>query len=194
MLPTFAVLLLAVPAGWFMYQMLLQQGRFQIRLETLERDLQESRIGLQPGSIGSQGGVPRHSLLPDFQLPVIGGGVTSLSSYRGRKVLLIFFNPRCSYSMHLALDLQRINSRRIQQEPLPVVVSTGDSLDNERLFGNFPIASSVLLQVRIRDGYSVSCKGHADGIPDRRKRPNGGRSDDRARSTSRDAVKNYFTR
>lgn len=146
MLPTFAVLLLAVAASWFIYHMLLQQGRFQIRLEILERDLSESGIGPQADSIGSHGGVPRHSLLPDFQLPVIGGGVTSLSTYRGRKVLLIFFNPRCCYSMHLAPDLQRINSRRIQQEPLPVVVSTGNSLDNERLFGKFPIGSSVLLQ------------------------------------------------
>jgi peroxiredoxin len=146
MLLTIAIFLLSLAACWFMYQILVQQGRLQIRLESLEREIRQLGIGPQPGPIGSQGGLPRNSVLPDFSLRLLNGGITTLSAYRGRKVLLIFFNPSCCYSMRLAPDLQRIKSPRLTQNPVPVIISTGDSLHNRRLFGNLPIASMVLLQ------------------------------------------------
>jgi hypothetical protein len=32
------------------------------------------------------------------------------------------------------------------QDPIPVIVTTGDVIENQRLFGKTPIASSVLVQ------------------------------------------------
>ncbi len=163
MLLAIVILSLAIGACWFVYQILVQQGRLQLRLENLERDLQHLGIGQRPSPIGSQGGLPRDSTLPDFPLPLLSGDVASLSTYRGQKVLLIFFNPRCCYSLLLVPDLQRIETPRLAENPVPVIITTGDLIENQRLFGKYPIASNVLLQERSEMATLYRVKGTPTG-------------------------------
>ena len=84
---------------WLIYQLVRQQGRILLRLEALEQQLGQLRF-----AIPSQGpslpiapkltpSLPVGTLAPDFELPDLSGQTKRLSEYRGKTVLLIFFNP-----------------------------------------------------------------------------------------------------
>lgn len=84
-----------------------------------------------------------------------------LSASRNREVLLIFFNPECPYSMRLIPSLYAIEAKRMDEEPIPVIVTTGNAGANGRLFGGHHIASRVLLQ----EGFEVSTLYRVRGTP-----------------------------
>src|SRR5688500_17469274 len=98
--------------------MLVQQnGRILLRLEAFEKLLAERlesielRLEQLSGSLDEQGrqlagaflqgesaalpaapeGLPIGTVAPEFSLPSLAGGRKSLSDYKGRRVLLVFF-------------------------------------------------------------------------------------------------------
>src|SRR5436309_2767803 len=93
-------LLIAV-GTWLGYQLVRQNGRILLRLETIEREL-GARSPAQPRE---PEGLPVGSLAPDFELPDLKGARRKLSEFRGRDVLLIFFNPKCGFCTTMADDL-----------------------------------------------------------------------------------------
>src|SRR5262249_48191396 len=108
--------------GWLGYQLVLQNGRILGRLEALER-----RLGPAPSqSAGATPGLPVGSLAPEFALPDLNGVRTTLSQFRGRRLLLIFFSPRCGYCVRMADDLAALPLGEVPGAPLPLVVTTGD--------------------------------------------------------------------
>src|SRR6266581_4153578 len=86
--------LLAALGGWLLYQLLRQNGRILRRVEMLERQVARPGRGSLPAP-GPSPGLPVGTLAPDFQLANLTGGRKRLSDWRGRRVLLIFFNPGC---------------------------------------------------------------------------------------------------
>src|SRR5213593_3017727 len=96
--------LLAALGGWLLYQLLRQNGRILRRLETLERQVARPGRGSLPAP-GPSPGLPVGALAPDFQLASLAGGYKRLSDWRGRRVLLIFFNPRCGFCSQMVPDL-----------------------------------------------------------------------------------------
>src|SRR5206468_1918024 len=54
---------------------------------------------------GPSPGLPVGTLAPDFQLANLAGGHQRLSDWRGRRVLLIFFNPRRGFCSRMVPDL-----------------------------------------------------------------------------------------
>lgn len=67
---------------------------------------------------------------PDFTLPLLGGGEASLSEFRGRDVVLLFWNPRCGFCRQLRPDLIAWEQDRPPDGPELLVVSTGDAAAN----------------------------------------------------------------
>src|SRR5262245_9320468 len=94
-------LLIAV-GGWLVYQLLRQNGRILLRLDALEA--QVARLSSGGGGQAPQGLNPGDTA-PDFELPDLSGKPMSLARWRGRRVLLIFFNPRCSFCEVMAAEL-----------------------------------------------------------------------------------------
>src|SRR4051794_35442697 len=86
---------------WLAYQLVRQNGRILLRLETIERQIGHRAGAQQPDA----GGLPIGTLAPDFELPDFLGVRRKLSDFRGRNVLLIFFNPQCGYCTKMAADL-----------------------------------------------------------------------------------------
>ena len=116
-----------------------------LRLELLERRLVEQGAlpeGVDPANLGR----PPGSVLNDFALPVLGGGTMTLSQWRGRKVALIFLNPRCDHCAKLLPDLAAVLSEGAEVDPAPVIISTGSVEENQQFFGEHRIACPVLLQ------------------------------------------------
>ena len=117
-----AAILMVCWLGWLL---LRQNGRILLRLDEVERWLDELEFGGsdQPDAESRNGRFSSGSLArskikrdglnagthaPDFRLPRLDGrGELSLQELRGKRVLLIFSNPNCGPCQTLAPDLER---------------------------------------------------------------------------------------
>jgi len=97
--------------------------------------LVESTVGGTPAALGRHAPAPAQVVdvgieAPDFRLPILGGGEASLSEFRGRDVVVLFWNPRCGFCQQLLPDLLAWEQERDPGAPELLVVSTGDSAAN----------------------------------------------------------------
>jgi peroxiredoxin len=129
--------------AWFAFQLLRQNGRLLLRVETLEaarpfgdRSLAGSRInldGLAPGTAA-----------PRFRLPRIDGGDVSLDDYRGRRVVLVFSDPACGPCDRLAPRLEDLSRRTAGVHV--VMVSRGTVESNRRKAADYGLTFPIVLQ------------------------------------------------
>lgn len=109
-------------------------GRPHHRAHKGNRNLTDSKIARN----GLAAGTPA----PDFTLPTLYGEELSLLPYRGRKVLLVFSDPKCGPCMSLAPQLEEAHRRSGGVQVL--MVSRGDLAANrekaEEQGLSFPIA------------------------------------------------------
>src|SRR5690349_8526387 len=83
---------------WIGYQLVRQNGRVLLRLEALEKRL--AGLASPPEEAAAPAaprGLPVGSAAPEFTLPDLAGERHALSEFRGKKALLIFFNPGCGF-------------------------------------------------------------------------------------------------
>jgi peroxiredoxin len=123
---------------WFEYQLLVQHGRLLLRLEALEQQREQlSAAGL------STMRPPVGSVAHDFNLPALAGGRTTLSQWRGRRLLLVFIDPGCSFSRALLRQLASLPTDTDRGRPQLVIVSTCEAEASRRwaqkLGGQWPI-------------------------------------------------------
>ncbi|HEY7154873.1 MAG TPA: redoxin domain-containing protein [Gemmataceae bacterium] len=137
--------LLVALGCWFVYQLLRQNGRILLRLEALEEQM--SRLG-SGNAAQAPGGLDVGSAAPDFELPDLSGELVSLSRWRGRRVLLIFFNPHCGFCVEMAAGLAALKTDGSDDRPLPVLITTGDPEENRRFMEEHGIRCPVLVQLK----------------------------------------------
>jgi peroxiredoxin len=141
---------------WLGFQLVRQNGRLLLRLETIEK-LLAPRAAAKPREAG---GLPIGMAAPDFELPDLTGVRHKLSDFRERNLLLIFFNPQCGYCTKMAPDLAALPEGG-GDLPVPVVVSTGDAHENRKLVEQYGIRCLVLRQEEME----IASKFHAQGTP-----------------------------
>jgi peroxiredoxin len=144
--------------GWLAYQLLAQNGRILARLEALE-DLVQSGRRADAGTSAAadegrkeslkrsqllRDGLPAGAAAPEFRLPRVGGGELSLSQYRGRKVLLLFSDPKCGPCNALLPDVQRRYAAGSEVDV--VMVSRGDHAANASKIAELRVTFPVVLQ------------------------------------------------
>src|SRR5690348_16056026 len=83
---------------WLGFQLVLQNGRLLLRLEAIEARL---AVGSRPPTPSLPLGKPA----PEFDLPDLEGARKSLSQFKGRRLLLIFFGPQCGFCTKMLPDL-----------------------------------------------------------------------------------------
>ncbi len=143
--------------AWLGYQLVRQNGRILLRLEAIE-----SQLGRRSGApYREAGGLPAGSMAPDFDLPDLAGVRCKLSSFRGRDLLLIFFNPQCGFCTKMAADLAALSVDGRDGRPVPIVVSTGAAKDNRKLVEKYGIQCVYLLQEQME----VATQYRAQGTP-----------------------------
>ena len=162
---------------WLGWQLLRQSGRLLLRLEELEKRLDELEFG--------EGEEPKALALgteaPAFELADLTGERKSLAQFRGQSVWLIFFNPDCGYCRELmpklaalfgvrrqaerdaALDAEANTAHPSQsavtvgavqnfgglppgEQPMVLIVTTGDAEKNRPFFAQLKLDYPVLLQ------------------------------------------------
>jgi peroxiredoxin len=158
-----ALALAAILGGWLGWQLLRQNGRILLRLDELEKRLNELEFGEGAEPKGLQVGTEA----PPFELTDLSGERKSLAQFRGRPALLIFFNPDCGFCREMMPALARLPRARSFEHamelgtPLPLIVTTGDAASNAQRFAEHEIDCPVLLQ---NDG-EVAKAYHANGTP-----------------------------
>jgi peroxiredoxin len=146
---------------WLGLQLLRQNGRLLLRLDALEERL--ARLAPAPARAPAREesrGLPLGGDAPPFALPDLTGAPTSLAAYRGRRLLLLFFNPRCGFCTRMAPDLAKLPTDDPSQ-PLPLVIATGSVEENQKLVEEHGIRCPVLLQEQME----VGARYHAHGTP-----------------------------
>lgn len=144
------------------YQLLRQNGRMLLHLETLEQRL--AQLGLAPSAVPAPSapqGLPAGSTAPEFELPDLAGVPTALAQFRGRRLLVIFFNPRCGFCSQMADDLAALPTDGADGRPVPLVVSTGEAEENRKLVAEHGIRCPVLLQEQME----IASRYQAHGTP-----------------------------
>jgi peroxiredoxin len=150
--------LLVVAGGWLMLQLIRQNGRILLRLEAIEERLTDrSGAAARPPAQG----LPVGSPAPEFELPDLNGLRRKLSDFRGREVLLVFFNPGCGYCTRMAADLAAVPFDGAGGRPLLIVVTTGELDANRKLVAQHGIKCLVLLQNQME----ISGQYRAQGTP-----------------------------
>jgi peroxiredoxin len=96
------------------------------------------------GGIGLKAG----TRAPVFSLPDLQGRTVALEEYRGRRILLVFSDPRCGPCDELAPDLVRAHREYAQDGMSVIVVGRGKAEDNQRKAEEHGFQFPVLLQDR----------------------------------------------
>lgn len=149
--------LLIALGAWLGYQLVLQNGRILLRLESIEK-----RLGPRSESKPPQpGGLPVGSAAPDFELPDLAGVRRKLSEFLGKDLLLIFFNPQCGFCTKMAADLAALPLEGSSGRAVPVVITTGAAEANRKLVEQYGIRCLVLLQEETK----VAAQYRAQGTP-----------------------------
>ncbi len=139
---------------WMFYQLMRQNGRILFKLESME-DALRPRAGLpEPEPVAP--GLEHGTEAPRITLPDVNGGRVSLADFRGKRVLLIFFNPNCGFCVRMAPGLVRLPVDA-EDAPIPLVVSTGDVEQNRKLIEQHGIRCHVLRQkeMEVAETYGV---------------------------------------
>ena len=159
------VLIFAIALGcWLGWQLLRQNGRILLRLDELEKRLNEIEFGDE----SEPEGLPLDSVAPGFELPDLEGKMHRLADYRGGSLLLIFFSPQCGFCREMAASWrERAESRKqkaeMEQPPAVLLISTGEEQVNRKFFDEHPMSCPVLLQKDMEVGSAYKANGTPTG-------------------------------
>jgi methylamine dehydrogenase accessory protein MauD len=146
---------------WLLVQVLSQQGRLLLRLDTLEARLAGGMAPTDNGAPGGPQGLPVGTLAPEFELPDLEGQKHTLAALRapGKPVVLLFVAPNCGPCNALLPDISRWQVEHAEQLTV-ALISRGDRGPN-RAKATEHGTTLVLLQ----DDYEVALAYQAYGTP-----------------------------
>jgi thiol-disulfide isomerase/thioredoxin len=76
---------------------------------------------------------------PQLELADLNGKTVGIAAFRGRKILLLFWNPRCGFCQRMLSDLQDWDADPPPRAPALVVVSAGTAEDSRAMGLRAPI-------------------------------------------------------
>jgi peroxiredoxin len=94
---------------------------------------------------------------PALKLPDLDGKLVDLASFKGRKTLLLFWNPGCGFCQRMLEPLKSFEAEPPKGAPKVVVISTGAVEDNRKL----GLRSTLLLD----EGFGAGSAFGANGTP-----------------------------
>ena len=124
------------------YQLVRQQGRFLLRLDELEA----RTAGAEPSPDGRPRGLPVATPVPPFRLPDLRGAEVGLEDFRGKRVLLVHWDPQCSFCRRILPDLAKLQGKLKKQKTELLLVSYRDVESNKALAAEHALECPILLQ------------------------------------------------
>jgi peroxiredoxin len=128
-----------------LYQLVKQQGRMLLRLDSMEGGSsgcgQGAARGVQIGPRGLGVGKPFDS----FSLPDLTGRTVALEDFRGRRMLVVNWSPQCGFCDMIAPDLAGLQADLQKRDVQLLLVSSGDADSNRKLMEEHGLECPVLL-------------------------------------------------
>jgi peroxiredoxin len=125
------------------YQLVRQQGRILLRLDELETRL----AGAEPSPVnGRPRGLPVATSVPPFRLPDLSGAEVGLEDFRGRRVLLVHWDPQCGFCRRIVPELAKLQGGLRERKTELLLLSYRDAESNRALAEEHGLACPILLQ------------------------------------------------
>src|SRR5207244_7339962 len=121
---------------WVCFHGVKKQGLIRHRLEEQE---------LKVAGASAPAELEVGTLVQDFQAPDLSGKNVSLSDFRDRRVLLIYWNPQCGFCDMLAAELAPLQTALKKNNTEVVLVTYGDVESNRKLAVEHGLDSTILL-------------------------------------------------
>ncbi len=128
-----------------MYQVVKQQGRLLLRLDDLDRRLAHAGLGPAPGTPVEQDGLALGTPVSSGRLPDLEGRLLSLEDYRGKRVLLVYWNPECVFCELLAPGLAELQADLGHSDVQLVLASLASAESNRELAGQHGLTCPIVL-------------------------------------------------
>jgi thiol-disulfide isomerase/thioredoxin len=147
----------------------LAQGADAIRAVVAQSMSETPMLRLAAVANGPDGNSARAPLVPaaklgypapELKFADLNGKTVVLSAFRGRKILLLFWNPRCGFCQRMLSDLQSWDADPPIGAPTLVVVSAG-TVEDGRAMG---LRSAILLDPTGQAGGPLGANGTPMGI------------------------------
>lgn len=145
----------------FTYLMLRQGGRILVRLEAIEQRLPEVARVPPPESDNVQG-LSIGADAPNFALADLNGAQAAFEQFRGRRVLLTFFNPDCGFCKDMLPDLAGGAWAGSEADPVAVIVSMGSAERNREVFSQ---STALWPRVMLQRDMEVATEYKVGGSP-----------------------------
>ncbi len=127
--------------------------------DSLARYLEQHRTPEPPPPSGLPVGTPA----PDFDLPDLSGQQHKLEEFRGRKLLLVFLNPRCGPCLELVPELARLPVDGADGQPVPVLITSDSAEANRHVVEEHHLRCPVLLDAKGAIGALYKMSGTPSG-------------------------------
>jgi peroxiredoxin len=125
------------------YQLVRQQGRILLRLDELEgrsAGADSSRVDGRPR------GLPVATSVPSFRLPDLSGSEVGLEDFRGKRVLLVHWDPQCGFCRRIGPDLAELQGGLTKRKTELLLLSYRDVASNKKLADEHGLHCPILLQ------------------------------------------------
>jgi peroxiredoxin len=139
------LLLLLAGMGLILYQLVKQQGRMLLRLDQLEQGSAAGTPAHAPHAPHASSGAAVGETFETFTLPDLDGRMVSLTNFRGGRVLVINWDPRCGFCDLAAADLAELQPELRERGVRILLVSRGDADSNRKLVQAHGLECTVLL-------------------------------------------------
>jgi peroxiredoxin len=138
--------LLVLASLWLiLYQLVKQQGRMLLRLDQLEGVASARPRAANPGAQAGPRGVGVGEPFDAFALPDLDGRTVSLADFRGRRVLVVNWDPQCGFCDLAAADLSKLQADMRRRDVQLMFISRGDVDSNRKLNEEHGLDCPVLL-------------------------------------------------
>jgi peroxiredoxin len=132
-----------VVLSWVTYQLVRQQGRMLLRLDELEGGL----VGAEASPAdGRPPGLPVATSVPPFRLPDLSGAEVGLEDFRGKRVLLVHWDPQCGFCSRIVPELAKLQGGLRARKTELLFLSYRDAESNRALAEEHALACPILLQ------------------------------------------------
>jgi peroxiredoxin/uncharacterized membrane protein YphA (DoxX/SURF4 family) len=102
----------------------------------------------------------RGEYAPQWKLPDLSGRMIQLSAFRGKRILMLFWNPSCEFCASMLNDLRILEETMPIGAPQLLIIANGSAEDNRHM----ELRSPIVLDQDFGVGHSLGAEGTPSAV------------------------------